>query len=410
MGAMGKGLLYQTTITPDIECIAIADKDLQRCIDCAKWLKLPYRIVDSQQQMLTAILNKELAICTDGMLVATCPYVELFIESTSAIYRAAEFSEAALKNHKHLVLMNAEIDLIFGPYLMRLAHDKGVTYTSCDGDQHGVIKRLIDDIQLWGFKLVMAGNIKGFLDRYSNPTKIIPEADKRNLDYKMATAYTDGTKLCREMALVANAIGMRPTGDTMKGPPAKTLNEVFELFDLRVDRVEHIRHDSHGCVKQPVVDYIVGAEPGGGVFVVGESDNEYQMDMMKYYKMGDGPYYIFYRPYHLCHVEAMQCCFDAVQGKSLLEPTCGFQTNVYAVAKKDMSVGDKLDGVGGYTCYGELRTHDSARLPICLCEDLLLIKSVQKDRPLFLDDVSGWECKGLNTYRPDFRMYFEGCK
>jgi predicted homoserine dehydrogenase-like protein len=91
--------------------------------------------------------------------------------------------------------MNSEIDLIFGPYLTEKALENGVVYTSCDGDQYGVIKHLIDDLRFWGFELVMAGNIKGFLSRYANPTTIIPEADKRNLDYKMCTSYTDGTKL-----------------------------------------------------------------------------------------------------------------------------------------------------------------------------------------------------------------------
>ena len=133
---------------------------------------------------------------------------------------AGEFAIYALAERKHLVLMNAEIDLIYGPYLLELAQRRGVTYTSCDGDQHGVIKRLVDDLRLWGFQLVMAGNIKGFLDRYSNPKKIVPEADKRNLDYKMATAFTDGTKLNIEMALVANALGLRVHKPGMHGPDA----------------------------------------------------------------------------------------------------------------------------------------------------------------------------------------------
>ena len=97
-------------------------------------------------------------------------------------------------------MMNAEVDLAFGPLLLKKCQDNELTYTSCDGDQHCVLKRIIDDITLWGFDVRMAGNIKGFLDTYSNPTKIIPEADKRSLDYKMATAYTDGTKLHIEMA------------------------------------------------------------------------------------------------------------------------------------------------------------------------------------------------------------------
>ena len=85
---------------------------------------------------------------------------------------------------------------MYGPLLLELAMEEGVVYTCADGDQPTVIKKLIDDITLWGFDLVMAGNIKGFHDRYTNPTKIAPEADKRLLDHKMCSSYTDGTKLC----------------------------------------------------------------------------------------------------------------------------------------------------------------------------------------------------------------------
>ena len=90
----------------------------------------------------------------------------------------------------------------------------------------------------------------------------------------------------------------------------------------------------------PVVDYVLGAQPDGGVYAVGYCDHPFQRSLMKYYKMGEGPYYVFYRPYHLCHVEAMECVADAVlDGKSLLEPTAGYRTNVFAYAKKDLHAG-----------------------------------------------------------------------
>ena len=93
------------------------------------------------------------------------------------------------------------------PICLAHARKEGVVYTSADGDQHTVLKRLINEIELWGFQTVLAGNMKGYLDRYSNPTAIIPEAEKRFMDYQMCASYTDGTKLCIEMALIANAIG-----------------------------------------------------------------------------------------------------------------------------------------------------------------------------------------------------------
>lgn len=382
MGAMGKGLFYQCHITPGIECVAIADIDLKRAIACAQWLNKEYRVTQSLRAVHETIRWGMLAVCEDGDLLARCSFADALIESSNSIMPGGQFSITALEHQKHLILMNSEIDLIFGPYLLHLAQNNNVIYTSCDGDQHAVIKRLIEDLQLWGFELVMAGNIKGFLDRYSDPQKIIPEADKRNLDYKMATAYTDGSKLCIEMALVANAYNLGTRVPGMCGPRANHVREVFSLFDFPT-----LWQD-----RQPCVDYILGAEPDGGVFAVGYCDNAYQQAMLSYYKMGQGPFYLFYRPYHLCHVEAMASIIDAARHKrSLLQPNYGFRTNVYAYAKRDLRLGEKLDGLGGFDCYGLIencvRDDDNPGLPLCLAEGLTLKCERRKDEKICLSDV-----------------------
>jgi predicted homoserine dehydrogenase-like protein len=392
-GAMGKGLFYQCHITPNFQCVALADIQPQRAVDCANWLKYKYDVATGHEDIDRFVRADKMAICSDGDLVACSDSVDVVIESSSSIRSAAKYAVSALAHGKHLVLMNAEVDLAFGPYLMDLARKNKVTYTSCDGDQHGVIKRITDDIKLWGFDLVTAGNIKGFLDRYSNPTKIVPEADKRRLDYRMATAYTDGTKLNIEMALLANSLGLITLKPGMHGPKAGNVQEVFQLFNF-----EELWKD-----KAPFVDYILGAEPGGGVFVVGHCDDEYQRFMMDYYKMGKGPFYLFYRPYHLCHVESMESVRDAVlDGKSLLQPSAGFQTNVYAYAKRDLKIGEKLDGLGGYACYGMIENcgkKGDESLPICLANEVVLRRNISKDEKIYLSDID------FDPGRIDFDLY-----
>lgn len=393
MGAMGKGLLHQCRITPGMECVAIADVITQRAVHCAEESGVPHKLARTSAEVTDAIRGGFTAICEDGELVAGCEGVSVLIESSSAITEAGQYAVKALETGKHVVMMNAEADLIFGPYLMHLAHQRGLAYTSCDGDQHGVIRCLADDLALWGFDLVMAGNIKGFLDRYSNPTAIIPEADARNLDYKMATAYTDGTKLCIEMALVANALGLRTRVPGMSGPKAGDVQDVFRLFDF----------DSLWAEREPCVDYILGAAPGGGVFAIGHCDHPYQRSMLAYYKMGPGPFYLFYRPYHLCHVEAMECIADAaLDGRSLLAPLCGFRTNVFAYAKRDLRAGEMLDGIGGYACYGLIENCDNGShpgLPICLSESVVLRRDVRRDSAIRMSDVE------LPEGRADFELY-----
>lgn len=273
-GFMGKGMIYQSLITPGFRCVAIADIDLTKAISCAEELDLDFQVVHTLADMHDAIRNNRTAVCEDGDLVARCEMVDVLFEVSNSIIEAAGFAVTALEHGKHLVLMNAELDLIFGPYFMQLARANGVTYTTCDGDQPGVIKRLINDLQFWGFDLVMAGNIKGFLDRYSNPTKIIPEADKRNLGYKMATAFTDGTKVNIEMALIANALDLEILVPGMRGPRASHVRDVFYLFDF----------DDLWTTRQPFADYILGADPGGGIFAVGYCDSKLQQSMLSYYK------------------------------------------------------------------------------------------------------------------------------
>lgn len=396
IGSMGRGLLYQSLITPGVQCVAIADLDIHRTISFVEKMACDYRVANDLDGVHRAIREGRVAVCEDGDLLARCNLVDALVESSNSIIAAAEFAITALKHRKHLILMNAEIDLAFGPYLLRLAQDNDVTYTSCDGDQHGVIKHLIDELQLWGFDLVMAGNIKGFLDRYSDPVKIIPEADLRRLDYKMATAYTDGTKLCIEMALVANACGLAVTVPGMQGPRANDVHEVFTLFDF----------DAIWRSGQPVADYILGAEPNGGVFAIGHCDNSYQAAMLSYYKMGNGPFYLFYRPYHLCHVEAMASIAGAcLDGRSVLQPDCGLRTNVYAYAKRSLRAGERLDGVGGFTCYGLIDNsapdQTNTGLPICLADDVTLRHDVPRDGDIHLEDIN------YDPGRLDFDLYFK---
>lgn len=393
-GAMGKGLFYQSLITPGIRCVALADIQIERCIHCAEEWQVPYRVVTSLDELHHAIQEGRIALSEDGELLARCELAEVLLESTNSIIPGAKFALTALEYRKHLVLMNAEIDLIFGPFFFRKAQSNGVVYTSCDGDQHGVIARLVREVERWGLQVVLAGNIKGFLDRYSNPTKIIPEADKRQLDYRMATAYTDGTKLAVEMALVANGLGMSTPIPGMRGPHAAFVRDALDLFDL----------DTARSSPAPWVEYLLSAEPGGGVFAIGYCAEEYQRTMLAYYKMGNGPYYVFYRPYHLCHIEAMSSIVEAVrEGSALLQPTYGFRTNVFAYAKRPLRRGERLDGVGGYSCYGLIEncTPDEMPrgLPICLTDDVILKRDLAADERIELDDVE------YDRLRFDFALF-----
>lgn len=385
MGAMGKGILYQSLVNKHIKCVAIADINLNKAVSCANEFNLEYQIVNNLNELNLAIQSGKLAITDKSELLTEGTGYNILFESTSSIAEGANYTLNALQNKKNVILMNSEIDLIFGPYFMQVANENGVCVTSCDGDQHVVLKRMIEEIKDWGFDIVMAGNIKGFLDKYANPEQIKPEADKRNLDYKMCTAYTDGTKLSIEMALVCNNLGYSVDRAGMKGPRAKDVSEVLNLFDFGNIRQKH----------GTIADYILGAQPGGGVFVVAYQDNPYQSFMMNYYKMGNGPYYLFYRPYHLCHLEIVNSIAEIyLDGFSMMQPKYGFKTNVTAYAKRDLEKGERLDGIGGFAAYGMIENCDESSdnpasgLPICISENSILKRDIRKDERILLEDVA----------------------
>ena len=393
MGAMGKGLLHQSAITPGVRCVSVCDLDQRKCVATRE---SEPALCSGEEQCSRKENYKGLDFWVRecGEDIARSSAIHVVIEASSGISSAIDHCIATLEAHKHLVLMNAEIDLTYGPLLGRIARDNKVVSTSCGGDQYGVIKNLLDEIEGWGFELVMAGNIKGFLDRYANPESIIPEADKRNLDYRMCTSYTDGSKLNIEMAIVANAYGMVPPSVGMTGPRLDHVAGVFDVFDFA----------SLWRQKTPLVDYVLGAEPGGGVFAIGHCGHTYQREMLSYYKMGAGPFYLFYRPYHLCHIEAMDAVLRAAQkGEAFMEPVKGLITNVYAYAKKDLMPGDQLDGLGGFCLYGLIETVTSdARvpgIPICLADDISVRSPIRKDSKILLTDLD------INFAHRDLALY-----
>lgn len=232
LGSMGRGLVHQARLTPGVRCVAVAEVQVQRAAADLESLGAPFEAVDDARGVERVSARGGLALTTDGMQVCDCPAVDVVVEASNTVLDGGRYAFRALARGKHLVLMNAEVDLLFGPALMITARENGVVYSGIDGDQYGVLKRTIDEIRFWGFELVTAGNIKGYLDRYANPTTIVPEARKRNLDPRMAASYTDGTKLNIEMALIANALGLRTPSVGMSGPRARHVCELFGLIDV----------------------------------------------------------------------------------------------------------------------------------------------------------------------------------
>jgi len=290
--------------------------------------------------------------------------------------------------------------LLLRPYLHHLAEENGVVITSDAGDQHGVVARMAEEIQMWGFDLVMLGNIKGFLNRYATIDGMREEAAKRYLNVIQCVAYTDGTKLNFEQALLANGFGMLPWQRGMLGPKCDDVNDIFQTVFWDVTMLEGMRRG--GCV-----DYILGAEPGAGVFVIGYCEDKLQQQYLEYYKRGGGPYYLFYRPYHLCHLETPRAIANAfLYGKKILEPK-GKLTDVFAFAKKKLYKGLAIShGIGSNEFYGMIDSSENAKnmVPIALLETEcqtkpILERNLGQDRPLTWRDIDFNDSKLFSLYQ-----------
>jgi len=384
IGSIGKGLVYQCYLTKGFLPIVICDINLERAVSCAKWLKIPFEIVSNTSELAKALERGKLAVCQDGTLAAGADGVDVLIEASNAVLPGAMHAKRALETGKHVIMMNFEAELMYGSLLLDLARSKGLVYSCADGDQPTAIKQLLDDIEFWGFEPVMLGNIKGFYDRYTNPTKIAPEADKRNLDHKMCASYTDGSKLSVEMASLANATNARVHCPGMLGPRMNSIYEIFNHFDFDA---------LWKSGDPPLVDYVVGAKPSGGVFTIGYTEDAFQQFTLSWFPpdMGPGPFYLFYRPYHLGHIEALKCVAEAyLDGSARLAPHFGIKTNVFCYAKQDLEPGSVLDGMGGYLTYGFIENVEENNLgsgvPQLICDGLRLKKAVKKDERIALAD------------------------
>jgi predicted homoserine dehydrogenase-like protein len=292
--------------------------------------------------------------------------------------------------------MNAELDGTVGPILKEYADRAGVVFTNADGDQPGVIMNLYRFVKGMGVRPVLCGNIKGLHDPYRNPTTQEDFARKWGQKPHMVSSFADGTKVSFEQAIVANATGMRVARRGMfgfemeSGTPVQETVNVFPLDELL---------DGPG-----IVDYVVGAMPNPGVFVLGTHDDPTHKHYLNLYKLGEGPLYCFYTPYHLCHFEIPNTVARAVDfGDATIAPAGPPRVDVVATAKEDLKAGDTIDGLGGYKTYGLAENSDvttSERLlPIGLAEGCRLRVDVPRDRVIAYDDVEVPEGRLIDRLR-----------
>ena len=337
--------------------------------------------VGDQQALDTLLARGGRAVTSDPLLLCRAPGIEAIIECTGQVEYGARTVTEAIANRKHVMLVNAELDATVGPVLKVLADRMGVVITNAEGDEPSVAMNMFRFVKSIAYRPVLAGNVKGFLDHHRNPDTQKGFADAHGMRADMVTSFADGTKLSLEATTLANATGFKVTTPGMAGRRLAHVNDLLGCYEPKE------------LLEQGVVDYVLGAEPGSGAFVVGYNDDPQLKPHMSYFKMGDGPLYMFYRPFHLAHLEAPLSIARAVLfGDASIAPAGPPSCEVAAVAKRDLETGEELDGIGGYNCYGLIDNVENTRrdgiLPIGLAAGARLTRPVAQDQPIRIADVT----------------------
>jgi predicted homoserine dehydrogenase-like protein len=250
-----------------------------------------------------------------------------------------------------------------------------------------------------GYRPVLAGNIKGLQDHYRTPETQRAFADKHKQKPKMITSFADGTKISMEMAVVANATGFKVGTRGMYGPRCSRVEEAVNLFPMEQ------------LLSGGLVDFILGAEPGPGVFVLGYNAEPIKQQYMQYFKMGDGPLYVFYVPYHLPHLETPITVARAVLFRdATVAPLGAPVVDVITAAKRDLKAGHVLDGIGGFDCYGLTENSEvcleRGLLPMSVSDGCRLRRDIRKDGIVTNDDVDFPPDRLCDSLRSEQNAYF----
>jgi len=387
VGRMGRSIAITSERLSGIEVNAIADIDLDRGWETMHAMghgENEVGTVETPAEASALLADGQRILTTDGSLLSEIDGLDVVICATGVPEIGAKMALQSIKNGKHVVMLTDETDAVVGPYLSMLADMAGVTYCGAAGDEPGAIMEVYDFVKSCGFEVLAAGKGKNNpLDRGATPESLAQEAREKDLTPEIYTAFVDGTNSMLEMTMVANATGLSVDRRGMHGP------EVSDVRDL-ADRFSH--EDDGGTLSNTgVVDYALGGDVAPGVFVVVTTDDDTIREDLEYLKLGSGPNYVFHRTYHIPTIEpllsAARACLDGTAALVPQEPV----VDTVTVAKRDLSPGEEIDGIGGHTVYGLAERADLAAdenlVPVSLVEGATISREVEKGEPLRYDDL-----------------------
>jgi len=347
-GQMGRGLVTQMALMQGIRPAMIAALVVEHAVNAflhAGIDRSDIVVAETLSEANAAMEKGKYVASSDADLVTRANLVECVIDATGIPDVGAKVAGDAIRNGKHVVMLNVETDVVIGPYLKKLAEQAGVIYTGSAGDEPGAVMELYSFAKAIGLEVKVIGKGKNNkLDYSCNPDTVLEEATRRGMSPHMLCSFKDGTKTMVEMTAMSNATGMIP--DVIGGhgiaSDIRGLNEKFKLIQ-----------DGGILHKHGVVEFVNGIAPG--VFATVSTENAEVAYQLDYLQMGSGPLWTLYRPYHLCSLETPLSVAKAIiDGEPTIVPIDGLVSECITVAKRDLKAGETIDGIGGYTTHGSI--------------------------------------------------------
>jgi len=330
--------------------------------------------------------------------------IEIFIEATGNPIVGTVHAVKIIKNKKHVILVNVEADITCGKYLSDIAKENGVICSMAYGDQPSLIIEQIEWARLNGFSVVCAGKGTKYHPtfEYSTPDTVWghygltkERAEKESgMNPKMFNSFLCGDKSAIEMCAVSNAANLKCPSNGLAFPPIG----VYDIAKKLIPKQEGGLIDFDGQVEViSSIDLNKNDIPNDlrwGVYIVIKAKNEYVKNCFKDYGMvtdSSGNYSAIWRPYHYIGLELAQSIYSIALDNRATGFTKKYNADVASYAKKDLKIGDKLDGEGGFCARGKLITSQKSKdekiLPLGLTDNAILKKNINKDQVIRLEDV-----------------------
>ncbi|KPI39728.1 uncharacterized protein AB675_3461 [Cyphellophora attinorum] len=352
--------ISQAHRTAGVRLAAIADLSRDRALAALKRTGFPPDKYDVNLTLAEGLKAGKAAITTDSAALIAQPGIDVILEVTGSPAAGIKHVLLCCEHKKHIVMVNVEADVLAGPLLVRRAREAGIIYSMAYGDQPALIAEMVDWASAAGFDVVCAGKGTKHLPEYhySTPDTVwdhygfsVEQLKSGDFNKQMFNSFLDGTKSALEMSAVANGCELKAPREGLKFPPCGT----HDLPQVLKPRSEGGLLDEKGMVETVSCLEVDGRAVVGdlrwGVYVVIEAPGPYQKECFAQYGMktdASGRYAAQYKPYHLIGLEL------GISVASIMcrgEPTgqCKtFAADTVATAKRDLAVGEKLDGEGGF--------------------------------------------------------------